>query len=113
MICAENWTEGIKPLCGLIESAFQKVSLIKRINFILKLLRLKNEAFKDVMRIERILTFAEWLYENHKEEYKLQLYPNLKKVLPSYQGEKQRELKKINYLARHKPLVVDAALFDQ
>ena len=84
MICAENWTEGIKPLCGLIESAFQKVSLIKRINFILKLLRLKNEAFKDVMRIERILTFAEWLYENHKEEYRLQLYPNLKKVLPSY-----------------------------
>lgn len=84
MICAEDWKQGIKPFFELIEQAFLKVSLSKRVEFILKLLKLKNEAFKDVLRIERILTTTEWMYENYREEAKLNFYPQLKKLLPSF-----------------------------
>ena len=84
MICSENWKQGLNPFVNFIESAFAKVSLIRRVEFIRKLLRTNNDCFKDVMRIPKVLTFVEWMYENYKSQDNLDLNPTIKTLLPSY-----------------------------
>jgi len=62
----ENWKEGLGPIVNLIEASFLKVSMIKRVEFIHKLLKIDTDCFKDIVRIPKILTFVEWMYENYK-----------------------------------------------
>lgn len=90
-ICAEDWKQGLQPLVPYIEATFSKVSLIKRIEFIHKVLKVGTETFKDIIRIEKLLTFAEWMYENYKTDEHLEFNPQLKKLLPSGQVDKAKE----------------------
>lgn len=83
MICCENWKAGLAPFVPQIEAAFTKVSLVKRVEFIRRLLATTNDSYKDVMRIPKILTFVEWMYENYKSQDHLELNPTLKTLLPS------------------------------
>ena len=108
MICCENWKQGLNSLVPLIEAAFAKVSVIKRVEFIHKLLRVNTDCFKDVIRIPKVLTFVEWMYENYKTEERLELNPSIKTLLPSYQPNKEIELLKIEFLSRLKPAQVHA-----
>jgi hypothetical protein len=73
-------------------------------------LRIGTETFKDIIRIEKLLTFAEWMYENYKSEEHLQFNPHLKKLLPSFQVNKAQEFQKIEFLARLKPQEIHANL---
>lgn len=75
VICNENWKKGIQPLVPYIEAAFAKASIVKRVEFISRLVKVNTDAFKDVLRIEKLLTFLEWMYESYKEEEHLELNP--------------------------------------
>lgn len=110
LVCAEDWKQGVQPLVTLVEAAFLKASLARRIDFVHLLLRVGSDTVKDVLRIEKLLTFAEWMYENHRSAERLDLNPQLKKVLPSFQADKARELAKVAFLARLKPAEVRADL---
>lgn len=83
------------------------MSLSKRIEFISRLLKINNnDSFKDVIRIDNLLTFSEWMYENCKQEVPhMEMNPQFKKLLPSFQMNKEKEMEKIQFLARFKPKV--------
>ncbi len=66
MLAAEDWKEGVGALVPYIENAFSKVSLMRRLEFMHKMLKIGTQTMKEVVRIEKLLTFAEWMYENHK-----------------------------------------------
>lgn len=83
MLAAEEWREGIQALVPYIETAFAKVSLVRRIDFIHRILKVGTQTMKDIVRIEKLLTFAEWMYEHCKGPEQLQFNPELKKLLPS------------------------------
>ncbi len=68
MMSAENWIKGIQVFSPLIEIAFSKASLIKRVDFISKLIRIPTECYKEVLKIEKLKTFMEWINENYKED---------------------------------------------
>lgn len=83
VLAAEEWKEGIHAIVPYIETAFAKVSLVRRIDFIHRMLRVGTQAMKDIVRIEKLLSFAEWMYEHCKGPEELQFNPELKKLLPS------------------------------
>lgn len=65
MMCGENWKNGIILFANLIEEAFSKSSLPKRIEYIYKLLDLRSTTINDILKISKIITFVEWLF-NYK-----------------------------------------------
>ena len=68
LICATDWKQGLKPLVSLLESAFCKSPISQRVLFISQVLKIKSDCFKDVVRIDKLLTFAEWMYEHYKQQ---------------------------------------------
>lgn len=62
---------------------------------------LNNELVNEVLKVPKILTFVEWMQTNVKSNPILKDI-NIKKLLPSKWNQKDKEIKKIDFLNRRK-----------
>lgn len=63
MIFAEDWQAGLKPLIPYIEASFSKISILRRIEFLTKLMKINNEKCLNELlsKVDKILIFIEWI----------------------------------------------------
>jgi hypothetical protein len=82
MIASENWKQGLKEFMAYIEIAFAKTSLIKRIEFLNELLGMKGETYLEIIKIEKILIFIDYMIHEKKSD-SLRMVMIVKRMLPS------------------------------
>ena len=113
IICAQDWKLGLKPLLPYLEEAFIKVSLVKRVEYLIKLLRIpKTDMQSQILKIPKLCIFAEWMSDAYRAEL-ADLEPVLRKYLPCKDPSKERETMKLEFISRLKPIKVESALIEQ
>lgn len=68
IICNEGWKVGLSEMLRLIEEAFVKYPVIKRIDYIERLVLVKGTLSCDIFKIPKIHALVEWFKNNSKNQ---------------------------------------------